>query len=120
MTIWEWFEQRSFHYCDFADLAGPGGAASAATVSLILPARNVADTIGPILDTVNRLNDRSGLLCQVVVVDADSLDGTADIARARGAEVYSESELLPGYGPAQGKGDAMWRKIGRASCRERV
>jgi glucosyl-3-phosphoglycerate synthase len=45
------------------------------------------------------------------VVDADSPDGTADIARARGAEVYSENELLPGYGPAQGKGDAMWRGL---------
>jgi hypothetical protein len=111
MTIWEWFEQRSFHCDDFADLAAPSGAAPARTVSLILPARNVADTIGFILDTVGRFSDRSGLICQVVVIDADSPDGTADIARARGAEVYSENELLPGYGPAQGKGDAMWRSL---------
>src|SRR6202043_1434446 len=82
-----------------------------ATVSLVLPARNVAGTIASILETVNRLNERSGLLEQVIVVDADSSDGTADIARAHGAEVYSENELLPGYGPAQGKGDAMWRAL---------
>ena len=37
--------------------------------------------------------------------------GPADIARAWGAEVYSENELLPDYGPAQGKGDAMWRSL---------
>jgi glucosyl-3-phosphoglycerate synthase len=111
MTIWEWFEQRSFHCDDFADLAAPSGAAPARTVSLILPARNVGDTIGFILDTVRRFSDRSGLICQVVVIDADSPDGTADIARALGAEVYSENELLPGYGPAQGKGDAMWRSL---------
>jgi glucosyl-3-phosphoglycerate synthase len=55
----------------------------------------VADTIGPILDTVARLNERTGLIEQVVVVDADSADGTADIARSHGAEVYSENELLP-------------------------
>jgi len=111
MTVWEWFEQRSFHYRDFIHLAASGGSPHDATVSLILPARNVADTIGPILDTVNQLNDRSGLLSQVIVVDADSPDGTADIARARGAEVYSENELMPRYGPAQGKGDAMWRSL---------
>ena len=48
---------------------------------------------------------------QVIVVDADSPDGTADVARAHGAEVYSENELMRAYGPAQGKGDAMWRAL---------
>ncbi|HEY2509143.1 MAG TPA: glucosyl-3-phosphoglycerate synthase [Streptosporangiaceae bacterium] len=117
MTVWEWFEQRSFHHDDFIGLSARGTAARGdasgdfPTVSLILPARNVAETIGPILDMVNRLNDRTGLVSQVVVVDADSADGTAGIARSRGAEVYSENELLPAYGPAQGKGDAMWRSL---------
>jgi len=109
MTVWDWFEQRSFHHRDFSGLAGSGGPRPA--VTLILPAREVAGTIGPLLDTVARLNERSGLVDQVLVIDADSADGTADIARARGAEVYSENELLPGYGPAQGKGDAMWRAL---------
>jgi glucosyl-3-phosphoglycerate synthase len=80
-------------------------------ITLILPAREVAGTIGPILDTVAELNERSGLVDQVLVVDADSADGTADIARARGAEVYSENELLPEFGPCLGKGDAMWRSL---------
>ena len=71
----------------------------------------MAGTIGPILDTVASLNERSGLVDQVLAVDADSADGTAGIARAHGAEVYSENELLPEYGPAQGKGDAMWRSL---------
>ena len=112
MTVRDWFEQRSFHHRDFGRLAvsGHGGRADPA-VTLILPAREVADTIGPILDTVARLNERTGLVDQVLVIDADSADGTADIARAHGAEVYSENELLPEYGPAQGKGDAMWRAL---------
>jgi glucosyl-3-phosphoglycerate synthase len=111
MTLWEWFEERSFHYDQFSRLTEPGGFPRDVTASLVLPARNVADTIGQILDAVNRLNDRTGLLGQVVVVDADSADSTADIARARGAEVYSENQLMPGFGPAQGKGDAMWRSL---------
>jgi glucosyl-3-phosphoglycerate synthase len=111
MTVWDWFEQRSFHYRDYSDLAIGGDGAGRPTTTLIFPARNVAGTIGEILDVVNGLRARTGLPDQVIVVDADSPDGTADIARERGAEVYSENELLPGYGPAQGKGDAMWRSL---------
>ena len=110
MTVWDWFEQRSFHHGDFSALADQGAAIHPA-VTLILPAREVAGTIGPILDTVARLNERTGLVDQVLVIDADSADGTADIARAHGAEVHSENDLLPDYGPAQGKGDAMWRAL---------
>jgi glucosyl-3-phosphoglycerate synthase len=109
LTVWDWFGQRSFHYRDFSDLAGLGAPRPA--VTLILPTRQVAGTIGPILDTVAGLNERGGLISQVVVVDADSADGTAEIARNHGAEVYSENELLPEFGPAQGKGDAMWRAL---------
>ena len=111
MSVRDWFEQRSFHHQDFSGLARSGAPSRRPAVTLILPAREVAGTIGPILDTVARLNERSGLVGQMLVVDADSADGTADVARAHGAEVYSENELLPEYGPAQGKGDAMWRAL---------
>jgi glucosyl-3-phosphoglycerate synthase len=110
MTVWDWFGQRSFSHREFSGLAGSGAKCSAA-VTLILPAREAAGTIGPILDTVASLNERTGLVDQVLVIDADSADGTADVARAHGAEVYSENDLLPQYGPAQGKGDAMWRAL---------
>ena len=111
MTVWEWFEQRSFHHRDFCDLPVTSGGVERPSTTLILPARNVAGTIGTILSVVADLRARTGLPDQVIVVDADSPDGTADIARAHGAEVYSENELVPNYGPAQGKGDAMWRSL---------
>ena len=110
ITVWEWFEQCSFHYQDFRGLLD-GADRLPLTTTLVLPTRNTAETIGPILDTVARLNDRTGLIEQVVVVDADSPDGTAEVARRHGAEVYSENELLPEYGRAHGKGDAMWRGL---------
>jgi glucosyl-3-phosphoglycerate synthase len=106
LTTRDWFDTRSFRHQDFAGLAAAG-----ATVTLVLPARNVAGTIGPILAAVSRLRDRTGLPGQVLVIDADSPDGTAAVARAHGAEVWSENELMPGYGPALGKGDAMWRSL---------
>jgi len=111
ISVREWFEQRSFSHHEFAGLGAPGGASRDLSTTVIFPARNVAGTIGPILATVARLNERSGLVDQVIVVDADSPDETASIARAWGAEVYSENELLPEYGPARGKGDAMWRSL---------
>jgi glucosyl-3-phosphoglycerate synthase len=116
MTVWEWFEQRSFHHKDFQSFAllsaswSPDGV-KRPTVTLIFPGRNVAGTIGGILDVVDGLRARTGMPEQVIVVDADSPDGTADTARAHGAEVYSENELMSQYGPAQGKGDAMWRAL---------
>jgi glucosyl-3-phosphoglycerate synthase len=111
MTVWEWFERRSFHHRDFHGLALSSNGAERPSATVIFPARNVAGTIGTILTVVNDLQAKTGLPDQIIVVDADSCDGTADIARAHGAEVYSENELMPGYGPAQGKGDAMWRSL---------
>lgn len=79
--------------------------------TVVLPTREVADTIGPIVD---RLLELGGLIDQVVVVDAASEDGSAEIAARHGAEVHQESELLPEFGQAFGKGDAMWRALAAA------
>jgi glucosyl-3-phosphoglycerate synthase len=78
------------------------------SVSVVLPARNVAATIGPILDVLGGLH-RRGLVDEVVVVDSNSADDTPEIALARGVPIFQESELLPEFGPALGKGDALWR-----------
>ena len=79
------------------------------TVSVCLPARNEAPTIGPILEQLLPLRD-CGVVDQVVVVDR-SCDGTADIARSLGAEVHDQDELMPELGPVLGKGDALWRSL---------
>jgi glucosyl-3-phosphoglycerate synthase len=83
----------------------------ATTVATILPTRECAATIGPILDALAPLR-RLGLVDELVVVDADSPDGTAAVARQHGARVLLESELRPELGPGRGKGDAMWRAVG--------
>lgn len=77
-------------------------------VTVALPAREVADTIGPIVESLAAL-DR--LVDQVLVIDAASEDGSAEVARAAGAEVHQEAELMPEFGPVEGKGDAMWRAL---------
>ena len=52
----------------------------------------------------------AGVVDQIVVLDRSS-DGTADIARALGAEVHDQDALTPEVGPVLGKGDAMWRAL---------
>ena len=78
------------------------------SVTVVLPTREVADTIGSI---VERLLALGPLIDQILVIDAASQDGTAAIAAGLGAEVHQEAELLPEFGPALGKGDAMWRAL---------
>jgi len=79
-----------------------------AEITVVLPGREVADTVGPIVESLLGL---SGLIDQVLVVDAASDDGTAEAAGAVGAEVRQEAELLPEFGAVLGKGDAMWRAL---------
>ena len=112
----EWFKHRSYDYRQFSDLEALGlrKRELGLTVSAVLPCRNVADTVGGIVDVIHDVNERSGespLVDQILAVDADSPDGTADVAAARGAEVYSENELMSNHGGAHGKGDAMWRSL---------
>ena len=84
------------------------------TVSVVLPTREVDRTIASVLDALAPLRG-AGLVDEIVVVDAASRDGTAGIAAERGAAVLQESEILPGFGAARGKGDAMWRGLAATS-----
>jgi glucosyl-3-phosphoglycerate synthase len=97
---------RSFHHSQFP--LERLREAKRESVTVVLPTRGVADTIGPILEGLSTLGD---VIDQVLVIDAASRDQTAEIAAHKGAEVHQESELLPEFGPALGKGDALWRAL---------
>lgn len=113
----EWFTHRSYDHAQFSDVAklARRKREKGLTVSLVLPCRNVADTVGEIVDEIHAVNERaplgSPLVDQILAVDADSADGTMEVAARHGAEVFSENELLSHYGGAHGKGDAMWRSL---------
>ncbi len=80
------------------------------TVAVVLPTREVAGTIRPIAAAAARLRD-AGLLDEVLVVDADSRDGTASVTEQAGLTVVQENELSSELGRCRGKGDAMWRAL---------
>jgi glucosyl-3-phosphoglycerate synthase len=109
----DWFAVRSFDHERFSDLGRLAAAKRELdlTVSVVLPCREVAGTIGAIGDEIQSLNQDAPLVDEVVAVDARSADGTADVARRQGFHVYDEEELLPRFGPVAGKGDAMWRAL---------
>jgi len=102
-----WYERNTLHHAAFS--AERLAAERERTISVCLPARDEARTIGPILERLLPLQER-GAIDQVVVVD-DSTDETAEIARRLGAEVHDQSALMPDQGPVAGKGDAMWRAL---------
>jgi glucosyl-3-phosphoglycerate synthase len=107
MTTQTWARDRTFHHSRFS--VERFAAEREATVSVCLPARNEVRTIGSIVDALVPLLE-GGAIDQLVVVD-DSTDGTGDVARSRGAEVYDQSSLCETLGTVCGKGDAMWRAL---------
>lgn len=103
-----WAGARSFHHSLYP--AQRIAVERVQSVSVCLPARECAGTVGEIVGALVALRE-AGALDEVVVVDAASADGTAAVAEHAGATVWQEAELLPAYGPVLGKGDAMWRAL---------
>ncbi|HVM39216.1 MAG TPA: glycosyltransferase, partial [Acidimicrobiia bacterium] len=91
------------HHRDFevADLVR-AKRAGRHVVSVCLPARNEAATIGAIVETVVSLAGSGGLVDEVVVVDDGSTDDTAVVAEAAGARVFDAAGVLPDAGPGSG------------------
>jgi len=96
---------RRFHHGEFS-VQSLVAAKGATTVSVCLPARDEAATVGDIVALVRcELMERAHLVDEVVVVDDRSVDATAEVAASAGARVV-ESFYSPPSGSA-GKGGAM-------------
>src|SRR5271154_2346983 len=103
-----WAKARSFHHSLYP--ADRIAATREHSVSVCLPARECAATVGGIVTELLALRDM-GAIDEVVVVDAASSDGTAEVAERAGAIVWQEAELMPAHGAVLGKGDAMGRAL---------
>lgn len=78
------------------------------TVSVVIPTLNESKGIGSVLENIRKLKRRHpSLIREVIVVDGNSTDGTADIARSYGAKVVLEKRK--GYGRAYRTGFARAR-----------
>ncbi|MBF8187950.1 glucosyl-3-phosphoglycerate synthase [Nonomuraea sp. K274] len=87
-------------------------AKGATTVSVVLPARDEERTVGDIVTVIRRdLVERTPLVDEIVVVDSNSTDATAELARAAGARVVAQDEVLSHLPPLTGKGEALWKGL---------
>jgi glucosyl-3-phosphoglycerate synthase len=102
---------RTAHWDDWqlTDLVSLKGTTR---VSLVVPARNEAGTVGDVIGRVReRLVDTVSLVDEIVVIDSDSTDATYDVAESAGATVHRSSEIRPDLGSHPGKGEAMWKSL---------
>jgi glucosyl-3-phosphoglycerate synthase len=81
-------------------------------VSVVLPARDEEATVGLLVaDIAERWMHRTRLVDELLVVDSDSSDATAAVARAAGADVVAAADVLPAHGTRPGKGEALWKSL---------
>lgn len=81
-------------------------------VSLVVPARNEAATVGAVVTRVREaLMDTVALVDEIVVIDSDSVDDTFAVAESAGARVHRSAEIRPDLGTHPGKGEAMWKSL---------
>jgi len=76
----------------------------------VIPARNEEASVGAVVRALVGPLVGTGMLCEVVVVDDGSTDGTAACAREAGARVVAAGAVLSGSG-GSGKGGALWRGL---------
>lgn len=79
-------------------------------ISVVIPALNEAATVARVVETVLAEHP-----AEVVVIDADSTDDTAQRAREAGARVCNWREVLPAMTPVPGKGESLWRGVAAVS-----
>jgi glucosyl-3-phosphoglycerate synthase len=108
-----WFAANTSSWCDrsLADLLAAKESAGL-SVSLVVPARNEAATVGDVVSRVREaLVETTDLLDEIVVIDSDSTDDTFEVAQDAGAVVHRAAEIRPDLGPGRGKGEAMWKSL---------
>ncbi len=102
---------QTFHHARFA--AGAlAEAKQGRRLSVCLPARDEAETVGPIVAAVHRdLVQGTPLVDEILVLDDHSTDGTARVAVDAGARVVDAAAVAPEFGDEPGKGQALWKTV---------
>ena len=81
-------------------------------ISVVIPARNEARTVGGVAGAISRsLIEQVPLVDELVVIDSDSTDATAEVAARAGAVVHRAADVAPALGSFPGKGEALWKSL---------
>lgn len=108
-----WSEQNTFRAQQWTvDDLLEEKARTGQSVSLVVPARNEESTVGDVVTRVrSALMETAALLDEIVVIDSDSTDATAQVASDAGARVHASADIRPDLGTHPGKGEAMWKAL---------
>lgn len=108
-----WYETNTWTSADFAvDTLLAAKQAQQLRISVVIPARNEAATIGDVVGQIRAgLIEAVPLVDELLVMDSHSSDATASIARDGGAEVHAVGEVAPETGTRAGKGEALWKSL---------
>ena len=96
------------------DLGRAVSAKGNRTVSVCIPCRNEAETIGGLVTKIER-SLLGSLVDDLVVLDDRSQDGTGRVAREAGARVVHVDEVHAFFGGGSGKGNALWASLAATS-----
>jgi glucosyl-3-phosphoglycerate synthase len=81
-------------------------------ISVVIPAKNEARTVASVAGAISRsLIEQVPLVDELVVIDSDSTDATAEIAARAGAVVHRARDVAPTLGSFPGKGEALWKSL---------
>lgn len=108
-----WLTANTHHWDDWTlEQLLAAKADAPLSVSLVVPARNEAATVGDVVTRVREaLTETVSLLDEIVVIDSDSTDDTFAVAQDAGADVYRSAQIRPDLGSYPGKGEAMWKSL---------
>ncbi len=109
-----WFAQNTFHSSEFKALSHlvELKERQGLTISLALPTLNEEKTVGKILASIQRnLVERVPLIDELLVIDSNSTDRTAEIVTEMGVSLLAHPDILPQYGSVRGKGEALWKSL---------
>ena len=111
-----WFDRRTSRVDDWSR-ERVQAAKGTQGVTVIIPARDEAATVGTIVTAIAHelMTGPRPLVDDLLVVDSDSIDDTAAVARRAGARVIATTDVLPEIPSVAGKGEAMWRGLAATS-----
>jgi glucosyl-3-phosphoglycerate synthase len=109
----DWYRHRTSHWQDWPlDELLERKQHHGTRISIVVPARNEATTIaGVVGPLVQALMSDAHLVDDLVVIDSDSTDATAEVAAGAGATVHRACDIAPSLGTYRGKGEALWKSL---------
>jgi glucosyl-3-phosphoglycerate synthase len=114
MPFEHWFVEHTYHGDEFKDPDEFLRAKEAAglTLSVALLTSNDAKVVrSGIMGLKKVLQEMHPIADQIAVIDSGSPDGTAELAREMGAEVYEAAGILPEQGALHGRGECWWKSL---------